>query len=155
MKLGRLILVIAGITMLVGAIATPMTADAGPADFYFFLGEWEYTAFGHTTTVDFRSDGTGTFTYENGDEDNFEWKVEDDKLFVRDEGSDEWREGLEYEFDDLYTTLTIENNPEMSKTGHVFGVCCPWCFMWIMVPGLLGLGAIKLVRRRKVKKLSE
>ena len=149
-----------GVMALIGAIVVPLSTQAGPADSYFILGEWTYEnedEWGTSTiTINFKMGGEGTMLFEyegegesESDESSFEWKIEDDKLFMKFEDDTDYDEGTEYEFGSFYTTLKAgDSDDEYKKTGSVCGVCCPFPFMVIGIPALAGLVAVRAYKKR-------
>ena len=147
-----------GVLALIGSIVVPLSTQAGPADSYFILGEWTYEGendwFGdYTSTLNFKLGGSGESTWETDTTTTttkFDWKIEDGEIFIKDPDDDDWGTGSEYEFSGFYTKLTVGegSDEEYKKTASVCGVCCPFPFMLIGFPAMIGLVAVRAYKKR-------
>ncbi len=133
------------------------TADAGPADYYFFLGEWtlhDSNALGdYKITMVFEVGGEGTSVTEwdygsttTTTEGTFEWKVEEDQICIKDEGASDWSQ-MDYEFESFYSEVYV-NGDKYEKSGNVCGACCPFCFMYMGIPLAITTTGLAFYRKK-------
>jgi len=141
----------------------PVSVNAGPLDEYFFIGKWSFEDSDEEGsakfTVIFKPGGEGTYIFEfthgeetESEESDFEWKIEDDKIFIKEGDSEEWpEEGQAYEFSSGYTKLKVGDmdDYEFEKQGGTAAVCCPFLFTIIGLPAFALIGALAIFGRRK------
>ena len=104
-----------------------LTVNASPLDERLFVGTWAETYNTYTITIEWRSDGTGTDSYDDGTPSwNFEWKIEDGEYFVREDSSYEWWK-MDYKFSSLYSKLSLSDSSVDLNLERDGNVCCSVC----------------------------